>query len=247
MGVQRTPHTRARLGHLDPAKIAAIDVDEFVSICCEKPAIHRFPGSMGKRIHQVCTRSSRTTTATPRTSGSTPTRPARCTSGSRRSPATATRSRRSSSPCSARPRVSTRRSARGRRQVRRRRPPLGCRRPRRHLARQGPRVEEGPEGRQEGQAGPTGRADQARSNTTDRAPTGCDRANLQGGPGRRVEVADQTLIDRADDVTAGLVDPRRVRHRRPHADGSVRGERPRRPRRWLRRPPPRETNRRDDR
>ncbi|MDG1266670.1 MAG: HhH-GPD-type base excision DNA repair protein [Ilumatobacter sp.] len=44
-----------RLGHVDPARIAAMDLDEFVSICCEKPAIHRFPGSMGKRIHQVCT------------------------------------------------------------------------------------------------------------------------------------------------------------------------------------------------
>ena len=43
-----------RLGHLDPEKIAAMDVEEFVSICCEKPAIHRFPGSMGKRIHAVC-------------------------------------------------------------------------------------------------------------------------------------------------------------------------------------------------
>jgi uncharacterized HhH-GPD family protein len=43
-----------RLGHLDPGKIAAMDVEEFVSICCEKPAIHRFPGSMGKRIHAVC-------------------------------------------------------------------------------------------------------------------------------------------------------------------------------------------------
>ena len=46
---------RDRLGHLDPARIAAMDVDEFVAICCEKPAVHRFPGSMGKRIHQVCT------------------------------------------------------------------------------------------------------------------------------------------------------------------------------------------------
>jgi len=45
---------RRRLGHLDPKKIAAMDVDEFVTICCEKPAIHRFPGSMGKRIHAVC-------------------------------------------------------------------------------------------------------------------------------------------------------------------------------------------------
>ncbi|HSL73198.1 MAG TPA: HhH-GPD-type base excision DNA repair protein [Ilumatobacteraceae bacterium] len=43
-----------RLGHLDPKKIAAMDLDEFVAICCEKPAIHRFPGSMGKRIHAVC-------------------------------------------------------------------------------------------------------------------------------------------------------------------------------------------------
>ena len=49
------PNTlRSRLGHLDPARIAAMDVEAFVSICCEKPAIHRFPGSMGTRIHQVC-------------------------------------------------------------------------------------------------------------------------------------------------------------------------------------------------
>ena len=45
---------KQRLGHLDPKKIAAMDVDEFVTICCEKPAIHRFPGSMGKRIRAVC-------------------------------------------------------------------------------------------------------------------------------------------------------------------------------------------------
>ena len=45
---------KERLGHLDPGKIAAMPEDDFVSICCEKPAIHRFPGSMSKRIHQVC-------------------------------------------------------------------------------------------------------------------------------------------------------------------------------------------------
>ena len=45
---------RERLGHLDPARIAAMDEDDFVSVCCEKPAIHRFPASMGRRIHQVC-------------------------------------------------------------------------------------------------------------------------------------------------------------------------------------------------
>ncbi len=45
---------RQRLGHLDPARIAAMDLDEFVEVCREKPAIHRFPKSMGERIHQVC-------------------------------------------------------------------------------------------------------------------------------------------------------------------------------------------------
>lgn len=43
-----------RLGHLDPAAIAALDEDAFVAVCREKPAIHRFPASMGKRIHSLC-------------------------------------------------------------------------------------------------------------------------------------------------------------------------------------------------
>jgi uncharacterized HhH-GPD family protein len=43
-----------RLGHLDPAQVAAMDMDEFVAVCREKPAIHRFPASMGRRIHAVC-------------------------------------------------------------------------------------------------------------------------------------------------------------------------------------------------
>ena len=46
---------KQRLGHLDARKIADMDVDEFVAVCSEKPAIHRFPGGMGKRIHQLCT------------------------------------------------------------------------------------------------------------------------------------------------------------------------------------------------
>ncbi len=41
-------------GRLDVAAIAAMDEDAFVSLCAERPAIHRFPGSMGKRVHQVC-------------------------------------------------------------------------------------------------------------------------------------------------------------------------------------------------
>ncbi len=44
-----------RLGHLDAARIAAMGVDEFVAVCCDKPAIHRFPAAMGRRIHELCT------------------------------------------------------------------------------------------------------------------------------------------------------------------------------------------------
>ncbi|MEO8266779.1 MAG: HhH-GPD-type base excision DNA repair protein [Ilumatobacteraceae bacterium] len=44
-----------RLGHLDASKIAAMDQEAFVAVCCAKPAIHRFPASMGRRIHDVCT------------------------------------------------------------------------------------------------------------------------------------------------------------------------------------------------
>lgn len=45
---------QARLGHLDPERIAAMDVDEFVAVCAAKPAVHRFPSSMGRRIHELC-------------------------------------------------------------------------------------------------------------------------------------------------------------------------------------------------
>jgi uncharacterized HhH-GPD family protein len=45
---------KERLGGLDANAIAAMDQEAFVSVCCEKPAIHRFPGSMGKRAHELC-------------------------------------------------------------------------------------------------------------------------------------------------------------------------------------------------
>jgi len=45
---------KKRLGHLDPKKIAAMNVDDFVAVCCEKPALHRFPAAMGRRIHELC-------------------------------------------------------------------------------------------------------------------------------------------------------------------------------------------------
>jgi uncharacterized HhH-GPD family protein len=41
-------------GRLDIAKIAAMGEDEFVALCSERPAIHRFPAAMAKRIRQVC-------------------------------------------------------------------------------------------------------------------------------------------------------------------------------------------------
>jgi len=52
----RGPATlRERLGgHLDAAEIAAMDREAFVAVCAAKPAIHRFPASMGRRIHDLC-------------------------------------------------------------------------------------------------------------------------------------------------------------------------------------------------
>ncbi len=41
-------------GTFDVAAIAAMDEEEFVALCAAKPAIHRYPGSMGKRVHQLC-------------------------------------------------------------------------------------------------------------------------------------------------------------------------------------------------
>jgi uncharacterized HhH-GPD family protein len=43
-------------GTFDVPAIAALEVDEFVTICAGKPAVHRFPGSMGKRVHEVARR-----------------------------------------------------------------------------------------------------------------------------------------------------------------------------------------------
>lgn len=51
----RGPSTlAARLGHLDAGRVAAMSEDEFVSVCCQKPALHRFPAVMGRRIHALC-------------------------------------------------------------------------------------------------------------------------------------------------------------------------------------------------
>ena len=45
---------QTRLGHLDASRIAAMDQEAFVTVCCDKPAVHRFPASMGRRIHEMC-------------------------------------------------------------------------------------------------------------------------------------------------------------------------------------------------
>ncbi|KKW62350.1 Fe-S cluster assembly protein HesB [Mycolicibacterium elephantis] len=40
-------------GELDPHEIAAYDPEKFVALCSETPAVHRFPGSMAKRIQAL--------------------------------------------------------------------------------------------------------------------------------------------------------------------------------------------------
>ena len=42
-----------RLGGLDPSLVADHDPQEFAALCAETPAVHRFPGSMAKRIQDV--------------------------------------------------------------------------------------------------------------------------------------------------------------------------------------------------
>jgi len=43
-----------RLGSLDANTIADYDQEKFLAICSTPPAIHRFPGSMGKRVQALC-------------------------------------------------------------------------------------------------------------------------------------------------------------------------------------------------
>lgn len=42
-----------RMGRFDIHKIAESQLDEFVELCVQKPAIHRYGGSMGRRIHAL--------------------------------------------------------------------------------------------------------------------------------------------------------------------------------------------------
>ena len=46
---------RERLGgRFDAATIASWDPDDFGAICADKPALHRFPASMARRIQELC-------------------------------------------------------------------------------------------------------------------------------------------------------------------------------------------------
>ncbi len=45
---------RARLGHLDAKRIAATDPAELDRVFRERPALHRFPGSMAGKVQALC-------------------------------------------------------------------------------------------------------------------------------------------------------------------------------------------------
>lgn len=50
------PHTLTqRLGRqLDVANLAAMDVDALVTVFCDRPALHRYPAAMARRVHELC-------------------------------------------------------------------------------------------------------------------------------------------------------------------------------------------------
>jgi uncharacterized HhH-GPD family protein len=50
----RTIADRLGASDLDAHDIAAQDPEAFVTLLSEKPAVHRYPGSMAKRIQQLC-------------------------------------------------------------------------------------------------------------------------------------------------------------------------------------------------
>ncbi|MGW2462959.1 HhH-GPD-type base excision DNA repair protein [Streptomyces sp. NPDC001761] len=50
----RTIADRLGTDDLDAHEIAAMDPEAFAALLSEKPAVHRYPGSMAKRIQQLC-------------------------------------------------------------------------------------------------------------------------------------------------------------------------------------------------
>jgi uncharacterized HhH-GPD family protein len=45
---------KRRLGHLDAARIAAMDPSDLDAVFRERPALHRFPGSMATKVQALC-------------------------------------------------------------------------------------------------------------------------------------------------------------------------------------------------
>jgi uncharacterized HhH-GPD family protein len=45
---------KRRIGHLDARRIAAMDPDKLGAAFRERPALHRFPGSMAQRVQALC-------------------------------------------------------------------------------------------------------------------------------------------------------------------------------------------------
>jgi uncharacterized HhH-GPD family protein len=45
---------KERLGHLDAATIAAMAPERLDAVFRERPALHRFPGNMARRVQQLC-------------------------------------------------------------------------------------------------------------------------------------------------------------------------------------------------
>lgn len=52
----RSPNTlKDRLGERFSAPaIAAMDPEDLVAVFCEKPALHRYPAAMARRVHELC-------------------------------------------------------------------------------------------------------------------------------------------------------------------------------------------------
>src|SRR6059058_3757925 len=45
---------KQRLGHLDARQIASMDPERLDKVFRERPALHRFPGSMARRVQAMC-------------------------------------------------------------------------------------------------------------------------------------------------------------------------------------------------
>ena len=45
---------KQRLGHLDARRIASMDPEQLDAVFRERPALHRFPGNMARRVQQLC-------------------------------------------------------------------------------------------------------------------------------------------------------------------------------------------------